>query len=291
MGELWQFVLGSIGFGSVYALAALGLVFIFKTSGVVNFAFGAMGSVVALVLWALLTQAHVPLVLAWLIALVIAMGAGVLIDVGLMQRIERSPLLIQIVLTLGLLLFIEGFAGVLFGYNQKEVPPVLNGQPVGIFGANVQPNTLFIFAFTVVLGVISYFTFERTRAGLAARAVAHNREIAALMGVNTHRVVSVSWAVGVLLSGVAAILVTPSLGLTPNLMDNVAVYAFAAAVLGGFGSIPGAIIGGLLIGVVSNLVAGYLSTNLQLSLVFLLILVLLYARPQGLFGVRSAVRQ
>lgn len=291
MAALWQYVLGSVGFGSIYALAALGLVFIFKTSGVVNFAFGAMGSAVALVLWALLAKLHVPLVPAWLIALVVAMAAGALIDVGIMQRIERSPLLIQVVLTLGLLLFIEGFAGVLFGYDQKTIPPVVNGGPITIFGASITPNTLFIFGFTIALGVIAYFTFERTRAGLAARAVAHNREVAALMGVNTRRVVSVAWAVGVLMSGIAAILVTPSLGLTPNLMDNVAVYAFAAAVLGGFGSIPGAVVGGLLIGIVSNLVAGYLSTNLQLTLVFLLIVVLLYARPQGLFGSRSAVRQ
>lgn len=291
MVHLWQLVLGSLGFGGVYAVAALSLVFIFKTSGVVNFAFGAVGTVVALLLWTFFTAAHLPLYVTWPLAVVAALALGAVLEIGLLQRIEKQPLLIQVVLTLGMLLFIEGLAGIIWSYRQKSIPLVVAGHPLSIAGADITPDALFIFVFSIVAGVAAYVIFERTRLGLAARAVAHSREVASLMGINTRRVVTVSWAVGVLLSGIAAILVSPALSLTPNTMDNIAVYAFAGAILGGFGSIPGAIVGGLLVGVVSNLVAGYLSTNLQLTLVFALIVLLLYIRPQGLFGVKEAVRQ
>jgi branched-chain amino acid transport system permease protein len=111
------------------------------------------------------------------------------------------------------------------------------------------------------------------------------------MGIRVRRYITASWAVGVLVTGVAANLVAPTVSLSPTMMDNIAVFAFAAAVLGGFGSLAGAIVGGFAIGVVSDLIAGYLSSDLQLSLVFLLIVVILYVRPQGLFGVAAHSRQ
>lgn len=291
MSKLLQLVVGSFGFSGVYALTALSLVFIFKTSSVVNFAFGAVGTVVALLLWTFFSAAHLPLYVAWPLAVVGALALGAVLEVGLLRRIERQPLLIQVVLTLGLTLFIEGLAGLVWSYRQKNIPLVVNGHPVSIFGADITPDALFIFLFSLAAGVAAYVIFERTRLGLAARAVAHSREVASLMGIKTHRVVTVSWAVGVLLAGLAAILVSPAISLTPNTMDNITVYAFAGAVLGGFGSITGAVVGGVVVGMLSNLVAGYLSTNLQLPLVFALIVVVLYVRPQGLFGAREAVRQ
>jgi branched-chain amino acid transport system permease protein len=291
MHQFVQFVVGGLGFGGVYALAALGLVLIFKTSGVVNFAFGAMATVVTLILWSALRRAGVALGVAWLVAMAAALVIGALCEVGLLRRVERSPILIQIVLTLGLLLLVEGLAGLLWGYTPKAVPQVLNGAPLTIFSFVIGRDQLFIVLLTLVLGAVLFALFERTRLGLAMRAMAADREAAALMGVPTRRLVTASWAVGVLISGVAAILVAPTVSLSPAMMDNIAVFAFAAAVLGGFGSLAGAIVGGFLLGIVSNLIAGYVSSDLQLTLVFALIVVLLYVRPQGLFGVEATARQ
>jgi len=123
------------------------------------------------------------------------------------------------------------------------------------------------------------------------QAVSQDREVAALMGIRVFRFVTASWAIGVLVTGVAAILVAPTVSLSPTMMDNIAVYAFAAAVLGGFGSLAGAVVGGFLVGVISSLVGAYLSTNYELSIIFLLIVVVLYVRPQGLFGVEAKTRQ
>ncbi len=291
MHNFFQFVVGGLGFGGIYALAALGLVLIFKTSSVVNFAFGAMATVVTLLLWSLLTRAGLPLAAAWLAAMGFAMLVGALSNAMLLSRVERSPVLIQIGLTLGLLILIEGLAGVLWGYGPKSIPQPFSGSAVNVASFLITPNELFIVGLTVAVGIALFVVFEHTRVGLAMRAVAADREVAALMGVRTHRYVTGSWALGVALSGIAAILVAPTLGLDPTMMDQVAVFAFAAAILGGFGSLAGAVVGGFLIGVGSNLIAAYVSTNLQLTLIFAVIVAVLYVRPEGLFGVGATSRQ
>lgn len=286
-----QYLVGSLGFGGVYALAALGLVLIYKTSGVVNFAFGALSAVVTLVLWTALHQAGWPLPVSWLAAAAVALALGAVVERALLERIEAVPVLIQIVLTLGLLLLVEGLAGVLWGYEPKSIPAVLSGRPLSVGGLYLQPNDLFIVGVTGAVALALWVVLERTRLGLAMRAVAYDREIAQAMGIRARRFVTASWALGVLITSLAAILVAPAISLSPSMMDNVAVFAFAAAILGGFGSLPGAVLGGFLIGGVANLIAAYVSADLQLSLVFLLIVVLLYVRPQGLLGRETATRQ
>jgi branched-chain amino acid transport system permease protein len=292
MHNFFQFVIGGLGFGGIYAFAALGLVLIFKTSGVVNFAFGAMATVVTLILWSLLNHAGLSFAAAWVLAMVIAMVIGAFTNGILMRRIERTAVLVQIVLTLGLLILIEGLAGVLWGYAPKSIPQPLSGNSVNVASFLITPNDLFIIGLTMAIGLLLFVVFEWTRVGLAMRAIAADREVAALMGVRTNLYVTGSWALGTALTGVAAILVAPkSGGLEPTMMDQVAVFAFAAAVVGGFGSMIGAVVGGFLIGVASNLIAAYVSTDLQLTLIFAVIVAVLYVRPDGLFGAQAVSRQ
>ncbi len=291
MHNFFQFVIGGLGFGGIYAFAALGLVLIFKTSGVVNFAFGAMATVVTLILWSLLNHAGLPFAGAWLLAMVIAMLIGGFANGVLMRRVERSTVLVQIVLTLGLLILIEGLAGVLWGYGPKSIPQPLSGTSVNVASFLITPNDLFIIGLTVAIGLLLFVVFEWTRVGLAMRAIAADREVASLMGIRTNLYVTGSWAAGTALTGIAAILVAPSVSLQPTMMDQVAVFAFAAAIVGGFGSLIGAVVGGFLIGVASNLIAAYVSTNLQLTLIFAVIVAILYVRPDGLFGAQAVSRQ
>jgi branched-chain amino acid transport system permease protein len=291
MQALGQYIISGLPFGGIYALAALGLVLIFKTSGVVNFAFGAMATASTLILWSGLHDAGLPLALAWIVAMGAAMAIGACTEATLLRRIESSPVLIQIVLTLGVLMVIEGVAGTIWGYEPKAVPVVTQGKPLGFAGFLLTPNDVFIIALTVALGLALFVILERTRIGLAMRAIAADREVASLMGVRTARYVTASWAIGVAISGVAAVLVAPTVGLDPTMMDGISVFAFAAAILGGFGSLAGAVVGGFLIGIFSNLIAAYISTNMQLSLIFGMIIAILYVRPQGLFGVEAVSRQ
>jgi branched-chain amino acid transport system permease protein len=291
MVQFGQDIIGGLGFGAIYALAALGLVVIFKTSRVVNFAFGSMGTVAAMLLWTLLLAAGLPPAGAWLLALAGAALIGALADVALLRRIERTTPLIQITLTLGLFIGIEGLAGVLWGYTPKSLPQLGAAGPLRLGPYYLTPDQLIIVALTAVLAAALYVVLERTRLGLAMRAIAQDRDAAMLMGVPTRGIVTQSWAWGVLLSGLAAILVAPSVGLSPTMMDQIAVFAFAAAVLGGFGSLAGAMVGGFLVGVVGNLISAYVSTNFQLTFIFLLIVAVLYVRPQGIFGSATEARQ
>jgi branched-chain amino acid transport system permease protein len=291
MVQFIQDVIGGLGFGAIYALAALSLVVIFKTSQVVNFAFGAMGTAVAMVLWTVLATSHVPLVAAWLAAMAAALAIGALMDVGLLRRIEQATTLIQITLTLGLFIGIDGLVGVIWGYTPKSIPSIVSGAPIAIGPYYLGPDQLAIIGLTVALAIALHLVLERTRLGLAMRAIAQDREAAMLMGVPMRGIVTLSWAWGVLLSGLAAILVAPAVSLSPTMMDQIALFAFAAAVLGGFGSLAGGIAGGFVVGIAGNLISAYLSTNFQTTFIFLLIVLVLYVRPQGMFGSEARSRQ
>jgi branched-chain amino acid transport system permease protein len=286
-----QLVVSALGFGGIYALAALGLTIIFKTSNVVNFAFGAMATVVAMLIWTVHAGLGLPIALAWALGILGGGALGAAADLGLMRRVEGSAPLVSIVMTVGLLLSVEGLAGVIWGYGPKAIPSVISGPSIAVGSVSVDRNDLFITGLTLALALALYLFYERTRLGLAVRAVAEDSEVASLMGISRTWILALSWAVGVAITGAAATLAAPSLGLAPTLMDNPAIFAFAAAVLGGLGSLVGAVVGGFAVGILSDLIAGYASTNLQLSLVFALIVVVLYLRPQGLFGRAAQVRQ
>lgn len=291
MTEFAQLVVSALGFGGIYALAALGLNIIFKTSNVVNFAYGAMATVVAMLLWTAHTQFGLPTALAWVLAILGGAALGGAAEGGFMRRVEGTPPIVSIVMTIGLLLIVEGLAGVVWGYGLKTVPLVISGPSIAAGPVSVDRNDLFVTGLAGAVALALHLFYQRTRMGLAVRAVAEDPEVAALMGVSRRRVLALSWAVGVAITGVAATLVAPAVSLTPTMMDNIAVFAFAAAVLGGLGSIAGALVGGFAVGILSDLVAGYISTNLELTVVFALIVAVLYLRPQGLFGQAAQVRQ
>jgi branched-chain amino acid transport system permease protein len=286
-----QLVVSALGFGGIYALAALGLTIIFKTSNVVNFAYGAMATMVAMVAWTVHTGLGLPTAVAWVLAILGGAALGVVSEASFLRRVEGTAPIVSIVMTLGLLLLVEGLTGVIWGFGPKGFPSVISGPGIAAGPVSIDRNDLFITGLTLVIALGLYAFYQRTRLGLAVRAVAEDPEAASLMGISRRWVLGLSWAAGVAVTGVAATLAAPSVGLTPTMMDNIAVFAFAAAVLGGLGSLAGAVAGGFALGVLANLIAGYASANLQLTLVFALIVVVLYLRPQGLFGRAARVRQ
>ena len=286
-----QLVVSALGFGGIYALAALGLTIVFKTSDVGNFASGARATGVDMVAWTVHAGLGLAAAVAWGLANLCGRALGAVSEAGFLRRVEGAPAIVSIVMTLGLLLLVEGLTGVIWGFGPKGFPSVLSGAGIAAGPVSIDRNDLFISGLTVVIALVLYAFYERTRLGLAVRAVAEDPETASLMGISRRWVLGLSWAAGVAVTGVAALLAAPSVGLTPTMMDNIAVFAFAAAVLGGLGSLAGAVVGGFAVGVLANLIAGYASTNLQLTLVFALIVMVLYLRPQGLFGRAAQVRQ
>jgi branched-chain amino acid transport system permease protein len=284
---LLQISLAGLAQGSLYALTALGLVVIYNASTVVNFAHGAMGMAATYVAYVLITALHVAFPLAFLGALAAAFVLGVAVQKFLLGRLGGAPVLTQIVVTLGLFMFLEGVLGLIFGYNPRPMPPPIAIAPVAIAGLVLRPQDIVQLALLLALGAALAALFGATKLGLGMRAITENPYAARLMGVPVGRVLGTAWGIGVLLAAVAAILAAPTTSVTPNMMDTIVVYGFIAAILGGFGSLVGAVVGGLVLGVIVNWIDAFLAPELAMSVVFGLLLLVLYIRPDGLFGRKS----
>ncbi|MFC3103004.1 branched-chain amino acid ABC transporter permease [Salinisphaera aquimarina] len=278
-------------FGCVYGLAALGLVLIHRTTGVVNFAHGEMAMVSSFVAFSLISGYGLPYFVAFGLALLFAAVFGVLVYLLLIKFVSEAPHLNQLVLTLGLFLVFHGAAGLIWGHTPSSFPEAVSGPAQDIGGVYVSPNEMFIVAVTFALTGALFMLFRFTRVGFAMRASSQDLTAARLMGINVNRVFLVTWGAGTMLGAVAGLLTAPFTFLSVTMMFNVLILAFAAAVLGGFISMPGALIGGLVIGVFDNLVKFYWAPQMSLVCTFVLIIVVLYVRPQGLFGGRRAVKK
>jgi branched-chain amino acid transport system permease protein len=278
-----QYIAGGLAAGSLYALAALGLTLIYKTTGVVNFAHGEMAMVSTFVAYLLLTSYHVPYVPAFLGALLFAALLGVIVERSLMRRVQGATVLTQIMVTLGLFLVLNGAMSTRF-FEVLPFPQPIGGSPLDLAGVRVSLDSLLILGLAAALMLGLYLFFRYTLLGIALRATAQNLHVARLMGVRVGRVYATTWAVAAVLGAVAGMLIAPSTGLYTSFMGDVAIKAFAGAILGGLGSLPGAVLGSLLLGVMENLIAGYVSTELKAAFAFSVILLVLVVRPEGIMG-------
>lgn len=285
-----QIALAGLAQGCLYALVALGLVVISNTSGVLNFAQGAMGMAVTYVAWSLLTTAHISFWLAVVAAAAAAFLFGVLAQVLLLNRLRGASDMTQIVLTLGLAMLIEGVIGLIFGYNPRPMALPLSMTPLIVGPVVLRSQDIVNLAFLSVLSLALAVLFKRTTLGLTMRSITQNSYAARLMGVPVERILSLAWGWGVLLGAIAAVLAAPITSVTPDMMNTILIYGFAAAILGGFGSLIGAFAGGLGLGVINNFIVAFVSPELSMSFVFALLLAVLYVKPDGLFG-RKTVRK
>lgn len=283
---LSQIIVSGLESGALYALAALGLVLLYKTSDVVNFAHGEMGMVTTFVSFTIMTSWGQSFGVAFLLSLVFAACFGAVTERVIMRPAGKLPHLSQVILTLGMFMAFRGAASMIWGSEPTSFPVPIEGSPLTMAGIVMMPSDLFVVGVTVVLMVALFLFFKYSKIGLAMRAVAMNVQTSRLMGIKVGSVNMYAWAVSAVLGGVAGMLIAPKTFLDPVMMGEVAIMAFAAAVLGGFKSLPGAVIGGLIVGVTENLVAIYISSELKSTFVFLLLIIVLYVKPAGLFGTK-----
>jgi branched-chain amino acid transport system permease protein len=268
--------------GAIYGLTALGFVLIYKATEVVNFAQGDLLMLGAFIAWTLIVPFGLPYVVAFVltIAAMAAIGAG--LDRFVMRPIIGQPHFAGIMLTIGLAFSIRGIASLVWGPQERGLPTPFAQQPQNIAGVLVQESALAIAAGTAVLCAALYFFFRHTRLGIAMQAASQNQLAAYLMAIPVKSVFTLTWAIAAAVSGIAGILIAPLLAVELNLWVIV-LKGFAAAVLGGFGSIPGAILGGLLIGVAEQLVGVYEPSAKGIT-AYVVLLVVLFAFPRGLLG-------
>jgi branched-chain amino acid transport system permease protein len=205
-----------------------------------------------------------------------------------MRPLQAAPPVNALIATIGLWLIFHHAAGWIWGYDPVRFPSLFSPAPVDILGARVAENSLGIIGVSLAVVALLYLFFEHTRMGVAMRAASMNRRAAQLMGVNIDRVALVAWALAAAISVVSGFLVAPLTFLDFEMMFAVLLKAFAGAILGGFNSLLGAVVGCLVIGVVENLFAAYVSTAFKDTFAFAIIIVVLMFRPQGLFTRRIA---
>jgi branched-chain amino acid transport system permease protein len=221
------------------------------------------------------------------IVVVACIGLGVLVERVVMRPIADSDWLTLLFATLGVYYILHGVAGWLWGRDTKAFPVTFDPTPVHIFGAVISEGHLFNMAWAAAIGLVLFIFFKYTKQGIAMRAVTDDPETATMMGIPVRFIVTLTWGMSGLLAAFAGIMIAPIIYVSPEMMDEVLIKGYVAAVFGGLYSIPGAIVGALMIGVAENLAGGYLGSHFKTATAFVMIVVLLAFRPQGLFGIQK----
>lgn len=292
MERFLQYVFDGLSSGAIYALLALGLVVIYRGTGHLNFAQGEMAMFSTYLVWELQDR-WMPLWLATLVGMILGFVLGAVIEVFLIRPVNRKSPAAVFVVSIGLFLGLNSLASSIWGALPPEIMPNLFPSApddfVRILGAEWRWKAIGILAVALLLTAALFALFQRTRFGLAMRAVASNPESAKLVGVGVGTVLMASWGLAGAMGALSGTLVAGNNGeVGPGLMFSVFIYASAAATLGGFDSPGGAVIAGLSIGVVENLAAGYqpdwIGQELRLAVALVIIFVVLLFKPSGLFG-------
>ncbi|MEH7112492.1 branched-chain amino acid ABC transporter permease [Neobacillus niacini] len=286
-----QIIVSGLISGCIYGLAALGLVLIFKTTEVANFAHGEMAMITTFVSYVFLTSYGFPYFVSLVLSLIFATIFGIVVYLVFMKRVQSAPHLNQIVLTLGLFMVFNGLAGITWGNQPFSFPEAFQGDSYKIGNVFITMNEIFIVILTLVLMLVFFVIFRFSKIGLGMQAASQDTMASELMGIKVSGVFMAAWAIGAALGGIAGMMTAPVTFLSPNMMSEILVLSFAGAVLGGFVNLPGAVFGGLLVGVFENLISYYIAPELRIVFVFLLILIILYVRPQGIFGGAKIVKK
>ena len=280
---LGQLIASGLALGSIYALLALSLVLISKSTDVVNFAQGEMAMFGTFICFALLTKAGMPLIAVLVLAAPIGALLGLVTERIAIRPLQGAPQVNALIATIGLWMIFHHSAGWIWGYDPVRFPSLFPSDPLNVLGARVAQNSLGIIGVSVLVMILLYLFFAYTRTGIAMRAASMNRRAAQLMGVEVQKVGLLAWALATAISVVSGFLIAPLTFLDFEMMFAVLLKAFAGAILGGFNSLPGAVAGCLLVGVLESLFAAYVSTAFKDTFAFCIIIAVLMLRPQGLF--------
>jgi branched-chain amino acid transport system permease protein len=289
LSQFLQFLFSGVTVGATYALAAIGFTLIYNASGVINFAQGefiALGGMAAV----FLAKAGVPLPLAIVLAVMIATAVGVLVEKLAIEPAGRAEVVTLIIITIGASLTIRGLMQVFLGKGSHALPPFSGETPIAVLGATLLPQSLWVIGVTGSVVLALGWFFGRTLTGKAMLATSHNKLAAQLVGINTRFILLLSFGLAAALGAVGGILIAPVTYTSYDAGVMLGLKGFVAATLGGLGSGAGAIAGGLVLGVAEAMTAGYVSSAYKDATPFVLILLILFFMPQGLFGKKTTDR-
>ncbi len=280
-------IVSGLATGSIYALMALALVIVYNATRTLNFAQGEMLMVSAFLAWTAQRALGLPLWGSIVVAVGGAALLGFVVERAIIRRSQAATHWDVLIITLGLSLVLRALAGMIWSHDEFPFPSLFSNRPIMVGPARLAPVSLGIIGASLGLMLALYLLFTRTRLGRAMRAVAQNPRAARLMGVSVERMSSAAWVLAAVVGALAGVLVAPVVFLSTR-MGLIVISGFTAAVLGGFGSMPGAVAGGMLLGVIENLAPLYLPSGIRYAVPFLLLIAILTVRPAGLLGRATA---
>ena len=290
---LLQLTVTGLAWGSVYACIALGFVLIFKSTEIFNFAQPELMMLGAYVAFTLITTLKLPFILGFICTLVLMGLISALLEMSVVRPMVGEMHLPVIMVTLGLANVIRGLTGLFWGYEELQFPSPFPQDPILIFGAAVNQAELYTIGSTAALMVIFFLFFKYSNSGISMRATAEDTTTAFLMGINVKRVFTASWVIAAVVATIAGIFLASFTFLEP-IMGFTGLRALPAIILGGMDSVPGAIIGGLIIGVSENLAGfyleDYLGSGMKEITAYIIVLIVMMIRPYGLFGKKEIER-
>lgn len=283
-----QLAIAGVSVGAIYALVALAIVLPFKASGVLNF---GQGEIVTLGAYAALILTQLALPYPVVLVSIVLLGAvgGIVIERVLIRPIVKAPEFTLVIATFAIGLLIKGAISIRFGDSPNTIDGPFGAEPIVATGLRFNPTALWICACTALVTVLVIAFFRYTRLGKAMRAVSVNAEAAMLMGIRVERVYRWSWAISTAIGALAGLLVAPLIGVNPEI-GQLILRGLLGAVIGGFTSVPGALVGGVAVGLVETYSGVLVGTTFKNLVPFLLLMVLLVFRPQGLFGAAEVKR-
>jgi branched-chain amino acid transport system permease protein len=283
-----QTVIGGMSLGAIYALVAMGFSLVYRTMGLVNFAHGNVVMIGAYLASTFYLSVKLPFGLAMAVAIGLTGLIGVVIE-RVLRPLENKDFDLMLIGTIGFGIVLEALAIIVWGATGRAVPTPVRAAPLDLFGIRIRNYDLVVLAIAAAATVLLVLFLQRTKRGAAMQAVAMDHEMATAVGIHVGRSNAIAFMIGAGLAALAGGLVGPLLYVSPAMGGSLGIKGFAAAILGGFGSIPGAIVGGLAIGILDSFTAGHFQGYSEL-VTFLVFTVAIMVRPTGIFGERTVNR-
>jgi branched-chain amino acid transport system permease protein len=286
--ELLQTAVGGLSIGAVYALVALGFSIVFRTIGLVNFGHADVLMIGAFLTVTFFLHTHLPFPIAVVIAVSLTATMGLGFE-RVLRPLERRDLDLMLIGTIGFGIALQGAAVLIWGSTGQAVPTPIKDSPIQLAGVTVRSYDVLVLVLAAAVVLALYAFLERSKAGAAMQAAAMDRDAATAMGIDVGRCNGTAFAIGAGLAAIAGALVGPRLYVSVGMGAAIGIKGFAAAILGGFGNIPGAIVGGLVLGLIESFASGSQGSYSEV-ITFAIFTVVIMVRPSGLLGERTISR-
>jgi branched-chain amino acid transport system permease protein len=288
--QLFQYILSGLSNGAIYALIGFGFAIIHNATGIINFAQGEFVMLGGMFTIFFLSFFHLPLIPAILLSILFSTMVGIAFERLAIRPLKNAKPLSMVIITIGASILIRGISMVVWGKDTHALPAFSGNEPLHIAGATILPQHLWIFAITVLIIIANKIFFNFTIAGKAMLACAYNSQAASLVGINVKTMILLSFAISSAIGSMAGIIIAPLTMTAYDVGVMLGLKGFCAVIIGGMSSGLGTIMGGLLLGLLESLGAGYISASYKDAIAFIILLLILFVRPQGLFATKETER-